>query len=112
MSTILKLAFVALLLNACVQSGRSAWAFYEFRDAVHEAVLFSGNRTPPEVRERILAIAEEQNLPVDPETVSVEYRGTQAHVTGTYVDPVHLVPGVFTYPWEHALDMDIRRTAF
>jgi hypothetical protein len=112
MSTFLKLAFTALVLNGCFQAGRSAWTFYQFEDSVQQAVLFSQNQTAPQVRARILSIADQYQVPLDPESVGVTYQGTQARVTGAYTDKVKLVPGVYVYDWTHALDLDIRRTPY
>ena len=57
MSTFLKLALAALVLNACVQFGRSAWTFYQFEDSVQQAALFSQTQTAPQVRARIVQLA-------------------------------------------------------
>jgi hypothetical protein len=112
MSTFLKLALTALVLNGCFQAGRSAWTFYQFEDSVHQAVLFSQNQTAPQVRARILKIADQQQVPIDADTLDVTYQGTQARVVGEYTDRVKLVPGVYAYNWTHALNLDIRRNSY
>ncbi len=111
MSTIIKLIFTALALNACVQLGRSQWGFYEFQDAVQQATLFSGKETPEQLSARVMGIADEQRLPVDPETVHVSYRDTQAAVRASYTDEVALMPG-YVYKWQHDLNLDVRRPAY
>jgi hypothetical protein len=112
MSTIFKLIVTGLMLNACVQLGRSSWAFYEFQDAVQQAVLFSTNKTAEQLEARVRQIANEQGLPVDPDTVVATFQGVNAHVTARYVDNVRLVPGGYVYKWAHALEIDMRRMAF
>jgi hypothetical protein len=112
MSTFLKLAFTALVLNACVQAGRSAWTFYQFEDSVQQAVLFSSSQTAPQVKARILKLAVEQLVPINPDVVDVTYVGTQARVTGQYTDQVKLVPGAYVYPWTHFLNLDVRRVPY
>jgi hypothetical protein len=112
MATFLKLAFTALVLNACVQAGRSAWTFYQFEDSVQQAVLFSAKETPPEVKARIVELAVEHQVPLDPDVVEVKFTGTQAHITGEYTDAVRLVPGGFVYDWKHVLDLDVRRMPY
>jgi hypothetical protein len=112
MSTFIKLAVTALVLNACVQAGRSAWTFYQFDDAVQQAVLFSARETPTQLRNRILAVADEHQVPLDPETLDVEFVQTQARVKGSYTDGVKLVPGAYVYQWTHNLDLDIRRVPY
>lgn len=112
MTTFFKLALTALTLNACVQAGRSAWTFYQFEDSVHQAVLFSAKMTPEQLEGRILQLAAEHHVPVDPESVTVTYAQTQATITGRYTDAVPVVPGAYVYKWEHALDMDVRRVPY
>jgi hypothetical protein len=112
MATFLKLAFTALVLNACEQAGRSAWAFYQFEDSVQQAVLFSGKESPPQVKARIVELAAEHQVPLDPAGVEVKFSGTQARITGEYTDSVRLVPGAFVYDWTHVLDLDVRRIPY
>ena len=112
MSTFLKLAFTALVLNACVQFGRSAWTFYQFEDSVQQAALFSASQTAPQLKTRIGQLIGQHQVPMDPTTAEVTYAGTQVHITGGYTDKVKVVPGVYVYDWRHALDLDVRRTPY
>jgi hypothetical protein len=112
MATFFKLVVAALVLNACVQLGRSSWTFFQFQDAVQQAVLFSTNQTAEQLRVRINEIAREMALPVDPETVNVTFQNVQARVSARYVDNVSLLPGGYVYKWTHALDVDMRRMAY
>jgi ABC-type Fe3+-hydroxamate transport system substrate-binding protein len=111
MSTIIKLIFTALVLNACVQAGRSSWTFYQFQDAVQQATLFSGKETPEQLKARVIALAGEHQVPLDVATVTVDYQATQARVKGSYTDEVKLVPG-YVYQWDHVLSLDVRRVPY
>ena len=93
MSTLLELVLAAVVLNACLQFGRSAWTFYQFEDSVQQAALFSQNQTAPQVRARIVQLVGQYDLPLDPEAVEVTYAGTQARISGAYTDQVKVVPG-------------------
>jgi hypothetical protein len=112
MSTFLKLAFTALVLNACVQAGRSALTFYQFEDSVQQAALFSASQTAPQVKARIVEIATEHEVPIEPAAIEVKYAGTQARITGQYTDHVRLVPGGYVYDWTHVLNLDVRRVPY
>lgn len=112
MSTVIKLIVTALILNACFQGGRSAWGFYQFQDAVQQAVLFSTTQTADQLKGRIAAIAREQQIELDQPSLSVAYVNTQARIKASYVDDVALLPGGRPYKWEHALDIDMRRMAY
>lgn len=112
MSTVIKLVITALILNACVQGGRSAWEFYQFQDEVQQAVLFSTKDTPEQLKARIAGLASEKGLSLDPETLSVSYVATQARIKASYVDDVAVLPGGRPYKWTHVLDLDMRRMAY
>ncbi len=112
MSTIIKLLITALVLNACFQGGRSAWGFYQFQDAVQQAVLFSTTQTPEQLKARIASEAVEMEKELDPATFSVAYQGIQARIKARYTDEVPLVPGGYNYKWLHELDVDMRRMAY
>lgn len=112
MSTLFKLIVTALVLNACVQLGRSTWAFYQFQDAVQQAVLFSTNQTAEQLKARVAQIAGEQDLPVDPASLGVTFQNVNAKITARYVDDVALLPGAYVYKWTHELDVDMRRMAY
>ena len=112
MSTIIKLLITAIVLNACFQGGRSAWGFYQFQDAVQQAVLFSTTQTPEQLKARIAAEAAEMEKELDPATFTVAYQGIQARIKARYTDDVPLLPGGYRYKWLHALDVDMRRMAY
>jgi len=112
MATLFKLIFTALILNACVQAGRSSWNFYQFQDAVQQATLFSGKETPEQLKARVVALAGEQQVPVDPATVTVAFQATQARVKASYTDVVKLLPGGPPYQWTHVVDLDVRRVPY
>lgn len=112
MATVIKLIFTALILNACVQAGRSSWTFYQFQDAVQQATLFSGKETPEQLKAQVLKLAADAQVPLDLATVKVTYQATQARVTGSYTDEVKLLPGGKPYLWTHELNLDVRRVPY
>lgn len=112
MATFFKLVLAALVINSCLQLGRSAVTFYQFQDAVQQAVLFSANQSAEQLKGRVNEIARDMQLPVDPQTVSVSFQTVQARITATYVDSVPVVPGGYRYKWTHALDLDMRRMMY
>jgi hypothetical protein len=112
MSTLIKLVVTALVLNACVQLGRSTLTYFQFQDAVQQAVLFSTNQTAEQLKGRVHEIARDMELPVDPKSVSVTFQNVQARITAKYVDDVSLVPGGYVYKWTHDMDLAMRRMAY
>lgn len=112
MSTFIKLLVTALLLNACFQGGRSAWGFYQFQDSVQEAVLFSTTQTAEQLKTRIVGIAAEMDIELDPETLSVVYQSLQAKINAEYTDEVAVLPGATKFKWRHVLALNQRRMAY
>lgn len=112
MATFFKLAIAAFVLNACAQLGISAWTFFQFQDAVQQAVLFSTNQTAEQLQARVSEIGRDMQLPIDPKSLSVSFQQVQARITASYVDEVPIVPGGYQYKWTHALDLDMRRMMY
>jgi hypothetical protein len=103
--TLVKLAIVALLVNATYQLFNVYWAHYKFSDGVESATQFRGSKTDDQVRERILELASQLDVPVTDENLTIRTDAQHTIVDSTYVRPVELVPG-FTYPWPFTVHTD------
>jgi hypothetical protein len=97
--TIIKLVIAAFVINACWRSANVVLRYSNFRDAVHEMVLFSMTKSESEVEASVLELAQRYEVPVQPENVSVHRAGNKTVVTAVYTDQIELVPTKF-YPWE------------
>ena len=110
MKTIIKLLVTALVVNATVRLGQSAWAQYQFRDSVQELVLFGSAETPTELKQEIIAEAAEQGVPVGVDDVMVDRQGMLTTAEASYVDPVEVFPR-YIYPVTWTFKVDARRIA-
>ena len=103
--TVIKLAFVALLANAAWQLFNAYWPYYKFSDAVRVTAQYRGQKTDAQVRERILELAAQYDIPISDENLTVRFDDAHTLVEASYVQPVALAPG-YTYPWPFAIQVD------
>ncbi len=108
MKTIIKLVVAAILLTATVQAGRAAIKHYTFVDALQEAMLFSGSRTQDEITIRVLEIAGEYQIPLDPEALTVRRDPFLVVIDAPYTDTVDLLPGFYARTWDFETDVQVR----
>jgi hypothetical protein len=103
--TLIKLAFVALLANATWHVFGAYSAHYKFKDGVQYAAQYRGDSTDEGLREKILGLASQFDVPVTAADVSVTHAAKNTIVELSYVRPVDLAPG-FTYPWSFSVHVD------
>lgn len=105
MKTIISLVIAALIVNACIRAGDSAWRYYQFEDAVSQETRFGNAKTTSELRRRLLQMAIEHDVAVAEEDVVVERRGIESFVSMRWVEALPLVPKVYTH--EQAYDITL-----
>ena len=105
MKTILKLALVALLANAAWHLFQVYAAHFSFQDSVRSTAQFRGNKGETEVRDRVLELASQYDVPVTNENLSVKILENHTIVETSYTRPVNLLPG-FSYPWTFSVSVD------
>ena len=106
MKTLIKLALVAIVANATWHLFVVFSADYKFRDAVLYAAQFRGNKTDQQLKQEVLWIAAQAELPIDEEHLTVR-RQDETHTTVDtgYTRTVELLPG-FTYQWPFTVHVD------
>jgi hypothetical protein len=106
MKTLIKLALVALVANATWHLLVVYSAHYKFKDAVLYAAEFRGNKTDEQLKQEVLGIAAQAELPIDEEHLTVRRLDeTHTSVDTGYTRTVELLPGV-TYPWPFTVHVD------
>lgn len=108
MKTIIKLAFAFAALTATVQAGRAAIKHYTFVDAVQESMIFASSSTQEEIAVRVLELADEHAIPIDPEALVVRRDPFLIHIEAPYTDAVDLLPGVYKHPWNFDTNVNVR----
>ncbi len=100
--TLLKLAFVALLANATWHMFGAYAPHYKFRDGVQYAAQYRGDASDDQLREKILDLASQFDVPVTAADVAVTHDAQHTVVDVSYVRPVVLAP-FYTYRWPLSL---------
>jgi hypothetical protein len=103
--TAIKLAFVALLANAVWQLFNAYWPYYKFNDAVRATAQYRGQKTDAQVRERVIELAAQFDVPLVDENLSVRRDDTSTVIDAAYVQPVALTPW-YIYPWSFAIHVN------
>jgi hypothetical protein len=104
--TLLKLACVALIANATWHMFGALSPHYKFKDGVEYAVQNGGDSSDDAVREKILALALQFDVPVTATDVSIARTPDRRPIVDIkYVRPVELAPG-FKYPLPLSIHVD------
>jgi hypothetical protein len=102
---VLKLALVALLANACWRVGTAYMSFYKFKDAVEQTTQFDPDRTDDQLRQRILDLAGQYDVPLTPDAFSIQRSDYHTIVDGSYRQKIELLPG-YRYAWPFTFHTD------
>jgi hypothetical protein len=103
---ILKLAVVALLANAMWHAFIVYAPFYRFKDATQYAAQFRGETSDDVLRDKILGLAAQFDVPVTEDEVAVSHDGQHTFVKVSYVGPIELMPG-FKRQWPLSFSVDV-----
>jgi hypothetical protein len=104
--TLLKLACVALIANATWHVFGAVSPHYKFTDGVEYAVQNGGDSSDEAVREKVLALAAQFDVPVTQADVSITRSPDRRPIVDiSYVRRVELAPG-FTYPLPLSIHVD------
>ena len=91
MKSIIKLAFLALVLNAAFRVGTEYVTYYQFRDTIREAAMFTA-RTDDELGQAVMESATNYNVPLAPDGFTMHRDGREATVTGRTRSPSRSCP--------------------
>ena len=105
MRTIIKLAITALILHATWRAGSAYFRYYQFRDGVTQTSQFSGARREDELHARVMELARELQVPVEPQNVNVRREDNHTLIDARYTEQIEVVPRYF-YPWEFKVNVD------
>jgi hypothetical protein len=106
MRTLLKLAVVALLANAAWHLFGGYYPNYKFQDAVEYAAQNGASLTPEALRDRVVELSSQFDLPLTEEQVTVSRLNTHTIVDLSYKRPIELAPG-FRYQWPFSIHVDV-----
>lgn len=106
MKTLIKLALVALVANATWHVWGVYAAHFKFKDAVQSLAQYSADKSESEMRQRILELAAQYDVPITDSSFTLTRKDNHTIVDGAYSRPVDLAPG-FTSPWTFSWHVDV-----
>lgn len=106
---LVKLAIVALLANAGFHIGAEYLTYIRFRDAIRDAAMFKA-KNETELMTRVMELAEQYELPVDEENITIERNDRRFLVEGWYDKEIEVAPNYF-YPWHFGLSLEAVKPA-
>ena len=99
MKTLVKLLATLAILTACFNGARYYLNNFQFEDAAQQRLLFETRASDSEIVNIVLKIANEYQIPLQADNISVRMVGTDRIVEMEYVERVPLLPGIYTHPW-------------
>ena len=101
---IISLVIFLLLVNAGVRVGVVFFHDQQFKDAVRELALFSGTKTEEVVRQQVMQLAQQYQIPLDADYVEITRKsipgmGDHSAIKVSYAVLVNVAPG-YTHRFE------------
>jgi hypothetical protein len=106
LKTIIQLLIAALVLHGCIRMGGAVWRNLQFKDAVEQETRFAGASPATALHQRIMELAEEHGIVIDPADVVVERRNQETYVATSYVETIPLAFGF--YLRKHLFEFQVR----
>lgn len=106
----IKLAIVALVVNATWRVGNAYLSHYRFVDAVTEAAQFAGSRSDGDLQSKIQELADQYGIPIAEDGFTLRRDRDHITVSGGYTKPIDVAPG-YTYRWPFTIAIDVFSSA-
>lgn len=100
MKTLFKVGTTLVILTMCFQAARYYLNNFQFEDAAQQRLLFETRASDSQIVDIVLKLANEYQLPLKADDVSVRMIGQDRVVEMEYTENVPLIPGIFIYPWK------------
>ena len=108
MKNIIKILLGLVLVTVAVQGGKAALKHYTFVDALQEAMLFGSSRNETQIAEKVMQLAGDYQIPLDPDLVSVTREPFLITIDAPYTDTVNLLPGFYSRTWDFDASVSVR----
>lgn len=102
---LVKLAIFLLLANAVYRIAPVAYHNFQFKDALQNLALFSQKVSDAELIDRVMALADEHNVPLDRDYIQIRRSTGQLIIDVSYVESINVVPG---YTYDHQFDIEAK----
>jgi hypothetical protein len=107
LKTLIRLLVAALILHACYRGAEATWRYYSFKDDVEQEARFGATTSTSELQRRILLIAAEHGIEIDPADIVITKQGMYVSVAAAYLDYVDVLPRVYTHEQLFEFEVDV-----
>ena len=90
---LISLAIFAAIAYATYNVGASWLRFQQFKDAVRETALFAGDKSDEVLKARVMTLAEQESIPLDPDAVRIRRLPDRVTISASYVEVIKVLPG-------------------
>ena len=105
---LIKLLVLAIIANTLYQFVPPYLRYIRFKDGVRETALFSERLNDVQIVDRVMALADRLEVPIDRDAVQVSRpESNRVRVEGSYVEPMWFVPWR-QYDWQFDVSVDAR----
>ena len=105
MRLIIRIIVAAIIANAAWHIGTVYISHFRFKDAVKETTLFQGAKTDEQLKQRVLDLASQYDVPLSEDNVAVRRDHARIYVDASYTRTIEIVPG-FRRPWGFDVHVD------
>jgi hypothetical protein len=105
MKALVKLIIAALVIHATWRTGTVYFRHYQLKDGLQQTAQFSGTRSESDLHNRVMELAGELQVPLDPENVRVRRQDNHTLIDATYDEQIEVLPRYF-YPWQFRVHVD------
>ena len=106
MRTLFKLVVVALVANAVWHLFGAYYPNFKFQDAVEYAAQNGASLSQEALRDKVVELASQYEVPLTVEQVTVSRVNTHTIVDLSYKRPIELIPG-FKPEWPFSIHVDV-----
>ena len=89
---LIELAIAAAIFYAGWHAGIAYLHYFQFDDALTETARFGRGRTAEQLRERVLQLAAEYQIPLDPAAVVIHLDTNSTRIVAPYTERIKLLP--------------------
>jgi hypothetical protein len=89
---LVELVIAAAIFYAAWHAGVVYLHYFQFQDGLEETARFGRGRTEAQLRERVVQLAAEHQIPLDPGTVLVQTDNNATRIRAPYIARVQLLP--------------------
>ena len=96
---LVKLAIVLLIVNALYRFVPPYLRYQQFKDDVRQLALFSKGAPDGALVERVLALAEQDGVPVERDDIDVRHDTANIYIDVSWIQTIDFAP-FYSYPWQ------------